>query len=158
MYLTAECLFSYWKLLMMRATNVEATLQAQKFEHEQQKKLAEFQSMVEWVKIEKQTAIELEQLEATRQAVVPTTPDKKYIPHLPPLHLENSLPVFLGRFSDSMTAAQIPPQQWVARFRDILTGKVLKMYQSLTEDDKASYITVRDKLLASQNLMAEHCR
>lgn len=86
----------------------------------------------------------------------PTTPDKRYIPRLSALAPYDSLPVFLGRFSNSTTAAQIPPQQLVARLRDILTCKVLTTFQDLFEDDKFFSITVRNKLLASQNLTTEH--
>lgn len=57
-----------------------------------------------------------------------------------------------------MTATQIPPGQWIARLRDILTGNVLKTFQDMSEYCKSSYNTVCDKLLASKNLMAEHYR
>lgn len=87
----------------------------------------------------------------------PAATDKKCIPRLPSFQADANLR-FLGRFRDSMTAAQIPPQQWVSRLRNILTGKVLRTFQDLSEDDKMSYITVRDKLLMSQNLTAEHYR
>lgn len=57
-----------------------------------------------------------------------------------------------------MKASQIPDIQWVARLRDILTGKVLKTFQDLSDGVKASFAAVRDRLLGSQNLMAESYR
>lgn len=45
--------------------------------------------------------------------------------------------------------------QRIARLLDILTGKVLKTFQDLSDNDKISLATVRDKLLKFQNLMVE---
>lgn len=75
--------------------------------------------------------------------LLPASVKKKYIPCLPAIQSEDSLPVFLGCFSESMKAAQILTSQWVARLRDILTGKVLRAFQDLSETDKASYDTTR---------------
>lgn len=41
---------------------------------------------------------------------------------------------------------------------DIFIGKVLRTFQDLSEDNKAPYVTVQDKLLTSQNQTAEHYR
>lgn len=57
-----------------------------------------------------------------------------------------------------MIASEIPRQQWIMRLRDILTGRRLRIFQDLLENDKLSYETVRDTLLASQNLTSEHYR
>lgn len=43
----------------------------------------------------------------------------------------------------------------VARLRDILTGKALTNFQDSSDDDKASFTTMWDNLLASQNPTAE---
>lgn len=95
----------------------------QKLDHERQQKQDEFQLMLERRKLEKQTTLEIKHLEAARQVVNPPVPQdnsKKHIPRLPPLSAEDSLPIFVGWFSDSMTATQIPACQWVSRLRDIL--------------------------------------
>lgn len=57
-----------------------------------------------------------------------------------------------------MTAKQIPTGKWVLRLPDILTGKVLRTFQDLSDNDKISYVNVRDKLLVSQNLAWKHYR
>lgn len=90
--------------------------------------------------------------------MTPASTDKKYVPRLQVLQPQHSLPDFLGRFYDSMIAAHIPPQQWVVPLQDILTGLVLRTFQDLSDDDKSSFTTTGDKLLATQNLTAEHYR
>lgn len=66
--------------------------------------------MLELTKMEKETKIELCQIEASRPAAVTSaSTDKKYVPRLPAPNIENSLPVLLGRFNDSIKAAQISP-------------------------------------------------
>lgn len=59
--------------------------------------------------------------------------------------------VVLSRFSDSMTAAQIPNGQWIARLQVIFTGKVLRNFQDLSDTDTLSFVTACEKLLASEN-------
>lgn len=46
--------------------------------------------MLEKAKIEKQTTIELRQLEASRHTAGPRAQDKNYMPHLPPLTMVKS--------------------------------------------------------------------
>lgn len=57
-----------------------------------------------------------------------------------------------------MTTAQIHICQCVSRLRDILTVTVLNNVQHLPDEGIASFTTVCDKLLASQNYTSEYCR
>lgn len=86
------------------------------------------------------------------------TNEKNYVPRLPPYQQGENCVVFLSRFSDSLIASEIPPQQWVMRLRDILTGKVLRTFQDIPDNYKLSYATGRNRLLATQNLTSEHYR
>lgn len=90
--------------------------------------------------------------------VRPISIDKKYVPRLPIYQESESLHVFLSRFGNLMKAAEISLIQWVSHLRDILTGTGLWTIQDLSVGDKASYNTVHDKLLASQNLTSDHYR
>lgn len=56
-----------------------------------------------------------------------------------------------------MKGAQVSEDQWVIRLRDLLTGQVMKPFQDLSADNRLSFTTVRDKLLASKNLTTEGC-
>lgn len=57
-----------------------------------------------------------------------------------------------------MRSVQVPEIQWISRLRDLLMGKLLKTFQDLSETDKLSFDTVKEKLMASQNIMAKHYR
>lgn len=80
-------------------------LQAQKLEFDRQQRQFEFQNVLDNVKIDKETAVQLKHFETARLTVVRVAQDKKYIPRLPPLHPKECLHTFLGRFSVSMKAA-----------------------------------------------------
>lgn len=84
---------------------------------------------------------------------------KVYIPKLRNLHPKECLRTFffVAMYSDRIKDAQIPHIQLVARLRDILTGRVSKTFQDLS-DDKVSFVKVRDNLLASQNRTLESYR
>lgn len=57
-----------------------------------------------------------------------------------------------------MRSVQVPEIQWISRLRDLLMGKLLKTFQDLSETDKLSFDTVKEKLMASQNIMTKHYR
>lgn len=71
------------------------------------------------------------------------TLDKKYNPRLPPYQDSDFLLIYFSRFVDSMRAAQIPTIQWISHLRDLLTGKLLKTFQDLPENNKLSFDTVK---------------
>lgn len=74
----------------MCAVDAEKDWQAKQFEHKQRQKHAEFQNMLKWAKIEKETKIKLKN-DANGPAAVPASTDKKYVPRLPALYPEDIL-------------------------------------------------------------------
>lgn len=110
----------------MKTVENEAALQAKRLEFDRLQKQLELQSMLDIAKLEKESAIQIREMENT-------TPTPK-----------RRLTYLYRYFSDFMKAAQIHELQWVARLRDILLGKVLKTFQNLSDDDNVSFATVGD--------------
>lgn len=110
----------------MKTVENEAALQAKRLEFDRLQKQLELQSMLDIAKLEKESAIQIREMENTTP-----TPKRRF--------------TYLYRyFSDFMKAAQIHELQWVARLRNILLGKVLKTFQNLSDDDNVSFATVGD--------------
>lgn len=110
----------------MKTVENEAALQAKRLEFDRLQKQLELQSMLDIAKLEKESAIQIREMENT-------TPTPK-----------RRLTYLYRYFSDFMKAAQIHELQWVARLRNILLGKVLKTFQNLSDDDNVSFATVGD--------------
>lgn len=120
-------------------------------------KREDFKNALEQAKLNNETKWKLGELKSTRAAAVTAAPsDEKKCSKITPYRESDFLQIFLDPFSNSIKAARIPLIQWVSRFCNILTGKILKTFQDLPEADKASFQTVCEKLMATQNLTAEH--
>lgn len=92
----------------------------------------DFNKFIEKAKIEQEMAVKIKQLENNRPVGIPVAQEKKYIQ-------TNSILKFSG----------MPPHIFNPfHRRDLLTGQVLKSFQELFRDERASFATVRDKLLA----------
>lgn len=87
--------------------------------------MEEFKNALGQAKLTYETTVKLSEIEANRRT--PTAPtatfDKKYNPRLPPYQESDTFPIYLGSFVDMMTAAQIPPVQWIGHLRGLLTSK-----------------------------------
>lgn len=146
--------------IRMKAIEAENRRVEQQMMHAENMKKEEFRKALEQAKFNYEIKLRLSEIDANRQTpVVQTTAfDKKYNPRLPHFQESDSLPIYLSRFFNSMKSAQVPEIQWIIRLRDLLTGKLLKAFRDLSETDKLSFETVKQKLMASQNLTAEHYR
>lgn len=131
--------------------NAETKRQQDKYQHEQQQKQIEFENALKQPNIKKEIKLGVKQMECTHQQpatqMQTNTNEKKYVPRLPNYQQGENIVVFLDIFRESMLASATSIREWVSRLRDTLTGKVLRTFQDLSETDKQSFETVRDRLL-----------
>ncbi|CAG5123441.1 unnamed protein product [Candidula unifasciata] len=163
--LEAEHVVTFAEARMRELSEREAAMREERAaERAHRREMAEVEAMtvtankeLELARIERDRAVALAEASKTADAKEGNKDYgdhdlSNYKPRLPYLGIQDDIHSYLDRFEDAMRSGRIPEAQWVSRLRDLLTGKVLITFSNFSEEERKSYVVVRQKLLASRLL------